>query len=249
MSRTIYHRTSLAPFHTTRWSMVLRVRTQDSALADESLEALCHQYWPPLYAYVRRCGHAPQDAEDLTQGFFARLLEKDWLKRADPENGRLRTFLLTAMKRFCANEWDRHSAAKRGGRIPHADINSEEGERLLAEVSTLPDESAFDRTWGLTVLRATMDRLRAEYAQAGRLSDFECIKPTLTAPRGGVDYATLAKELGALPATARSLVHRLRKRFRELFREEVAATVAVEEEIDDEMRALAAALSHYDDDE
>jgi DNA-directed RNA polymerase specialized sigma24 family protein len=236
--------TRFARFHTTRWSVVVRAQSPGTGAADESLESLCRQYWPPLYAYVRSRGHPPHDAQDLTQGFFARMLEKDWLAPADRNQGKLRSFLLTAMKRFLANEWERSHAAKRGGLHDITSMDTEEGERLLASAATLPEQPAFDRTWALTVLQSTLRRLRAEYGQAGKLREYERIKPALTAVRGEIDYDAIAADLRVLPASARSLVHRLRKRFRELFREEVAGTVATPEEIDDEMRALVAALDH-----
>jgi RNA polymerase sigma-70 factor (ECF subfamily) len=236
--------TRSAQFHTTRWSVVMRAQSTPKGAADESLESLCRQYWPPLYAYVRGRGHPPHDAQDLTQEFFARLLEKNWLAAADRSKGKLRSFLLTAMKRFLANEWDRSHAAKRGGLRDITSIDTEEGEQLLASAATLPEEPAFDRTWALTVLHSTLRRLRAEYEQAGKLREYERIKPALTSLRGEIDYDAVAADLRVLPASARSLVHRLRKRFRELSREEVAGTVATPEEIDDEMRTLVAALGH-----
>jgi DNA-directed RNA polymerase specialized sigma24 family protein len=236
--------TRFARFHTTRWSVVVGAQSRIPGATDASLESLCRQYWPPLYAYVRSRGHPPHDAQDLTQGFFARMLEKDWLAAADRNQGKLRSFLLTAMKRFLANEWERSHAAKRGGLHDITSMDTEEGERLLASAATLPEEPAFDRAWAHTVLKSTLRRLRSEYEQAGKLREYERIKPSLTAVRGEIDYDAIAADLRVLPASARSLVHRLRMRFRELFREEVAGTVAAPEEIDDEMRALVAALDH-----
>jgi RNA polymerase sigma factor (sigma-70 family) len=233
-----------ARFQTTRWSLVVRAQSSAAEAAEASLESLCRQYWAPLYSFIRSRGHAPQDAQDLTQEFFARLLEKRWLDTADPAKGKLRSFLLTAVKRFLANERDRAHAAKRGGLEHITSMDTEEGERLLASAATLPEEPAFDRAWALTLLEATLRRLRAEYEQAGKLREYERIKPALTSERGEIDYDAIAADLRVLPASARSLVHRLRKRFRELFREEVAGTVAVPEEIDEEMRALVAALGH-----
>jgi DNA-directed RNA polymerase specialized sigma24 family protein len=234
--------TRFARFHTTRWSVV--VGAQSPGTADASLESLCRQYWPPLYAYVRSRGHPPHDAQDLTQGFFAKLLEKNWLAAADRSQGKLRSFLLTAMKRFLANERERAHAAKRGGLHDITSMDTGEGERLLAAAATLPEQPAFDRIWALTVLQATLRRLSAEYGQAGKLREYDRIKPSLTAMRGEIDYDAIAADLHVLPASARSLVHRLRKRFRELFREEVAGTVATMDDIDDEMRALVASLGH-----
>jgi RNA polymerase sigma-70 factor (ECF subfamily) len=231
-------------FLTTRWSVVLRAQSKDPGTADAPLAALCRQYWSPLYAFIRSRGHATQDAQDLTQEFFARFLEKRWLDAADRSQGKLRSFLLTAVKRFLSNEWDRSRAAKRGGLHEITSIDTEEGEKLLASAATLPEEPAFDRAWALTLLQATLRRLRAEYEQAGKLREYELIKPSLTALHGEIAYEAIAADLQVLPASARSLVHRLRKRFRELFREEVADTVGSPEEIDEEMRALVVSLGH-----
>lgn len=234
--------TRAAGFQPTRWSVVMGAQGKDPGAADAALESLCRQYWPPLYAYVRGRGHRPHDAQDLTQEFFARLLEKRWLDAADRSRGKLRSFLLTAMKRFLANEWDRSRAAKRGGLHNITSMDTEEGEKLLAAAATLPEEPGFDRAWALTLLQSTLARLRAEYEQAGKVHEYERIKPALTAAHGEIDYDAMAAALRVLPVSARSLVHRLRKRFRELFREEVAGTVAAPQEVDDEVRALVAAL-------
>jgi RNA polymerase sigma-70 factor (ECF subfamily) len=232
--------TRRGPFLTTHWSLVLQAR--GTAPAAASLEALCRQYWPPLYAYIRQRGHAPQDAQDLTQAFFARLLEKHWLEAADPARGRFRSFLLMALKRFLTNAWDHERAQKRGGGAVFA-VDPQELERLpLADPAALPGEALFDRQWALALLEAVMRRLRDEHAAAGRLAEYELLKPCLTAERGELDYTALGVVLGLTPVSARSAVHRLRKRFRDLFREEVAATVDDPAEIDDELRAVVAAL-------
>jgi RNA polymerase sigma-70 factor (ECF subfamily) len=237
-------RTRHADFHTTRWSIVIGAQGRSARDPDASLESLCQQYWPPLYAYVRRCGHSRHDSQDLTQEFFARLLEKDWLAAVEPARGRLRSFLLMAMKRFLANEWDRSRTLKRGGGTGVVSLDAEEGEHLFASggPATQPAESLFDHNWALTLMEATMRRLREEYATAGQQAAFELLKPGLTAARGETDYDTLAAALETKPASARSAMHRLRKRFREIFRTEVAGTVATPGEVDDEMRAVIAAL-------
>lgn len=229
-------------FRTTRWSVVSAAQGKSSgADAAQSLETLCRQYWPPLYAYVRHRGHAVHDAQDLTQAFFARLLEKDWLAAADRERGRFRTFLLMALKRFLANEWDRSQAQKRGGGVKIIHLEA-------AEDISIPDpqvttaESLYERRWALTLLESVLGRLREEYEVAGRGTHYEQLKPYLTAARGGIDYEALGAALGMLPASARSAVHRLRKRFRELFRDEVSSTVADPADVDDEIRAVIAAL-------
>lgn len=231
-----------ATFRTTRWSVVFAAqRKSSSADVEESLETLCRQYWPPLYAYVRHRGHAVHDAQDLTQAFFARLLEKDWLAAADRERGRFRTFLLMALKRFLANEWDRSQTKKRGGGVNI--VNLEAAESIsIPDPRTTTAESLFERRWALTLLESVMERLRAEYDAAGRSGHYEQLKPYLTAARGGIDYEELGVALGMQPASARSAVHRLRKRFRELFRDEVASTVADPADVEDEMRSVIAAL-------
>lgn len=230
-----------AVFHTTRWSVVLAAQGKSSKDARQSLETLCNQYWAPLYAYVRHRGHAEHDAQDLTQAFFARLLEKDWLATAESERGRFRTFLLMALKRFLANEWDRSQALKRGGSAKIVSLDAVEP-ISLPDSQALSVESLYERRWALTLLESVMQRLREEHEAAGRLAEYERLKPCLTAERGGIDYDALAAALNMQPASARSSVHRLRKRFRELFRDEVAGTVADPSDVDDEMRAVIDAL-------
>lgn len=237
--------TRRAAFQTTRWSVVLAAQGKSSdGDAFSSLEALCRQYWPPLYAYVRHRGHAAHDAQDLTQAFFARLLEKDWLTAADRESGRFRSFLLMALKRFLANEWDRCQAQKRGGGSEWISLDAGEAESLYARggLTSLPAESLYEKRWALTLLETVMRRLREEQEHAGRLGEYETLKPCLTAERGSIPYEELALALKMEPASARSAVHRLRKRFREIFREEVAGTVVHPDDVEDEMRAVVAAL-------
>lgn len=229
-------------FHTTRWSVVLAAQAKTAADAQQSLDALCRQYWPPLYAYVRFRGHSEHDAQDLTQAFFARLLEKSWLAAAERERGRFRTFLLMALKRFLANEWDRLQAQKRGGSTRIVSFDAVES-LALPDPKALSAESLYERRWALTLLESVMQRLRAEHEAAGRLAEYEQLKPCLTAERGGINYEALAAALNIQPASARSTVHRLRKRFREVFRDEVAGTVADPADVNDEMQAVIAALA------
>jgi len=238
-------RTRQGAFLTTRWSVVLAAQGRTAQGAAESLEALCRQYWPPLYAFVRQRGHARHDAQDLTQAFFAKLLEKGWLTTADREQGRFRSFLIMALKRFMANEWDRSQAQKRGGGSTMISLDAEAVERLECGLvfTALPADALYDQRWALTLLEAAMQRLRAEYEAAGKSAEYELLKPSLTAERGELDYAGMAAALKMEPASARSAVHRLRRRFREIFREEVAGTVADPAEVEDEMRAVIAALA------
>lgn len=234
-----------AAFHTTRWSVVLAAQGKSPGEdVFSSLEALCRQYWPPLYAYVRHRGHAAHDAQDLTQAFFARLLEKDWLTAADRESGHFRSFLLMALKRFLANEWDRSRAQKRGGGAEWISLNVVEVEGLYArgDLAAMPADFLYEKRWALTLLETVMRRLREEQESAGRLAEYETLKSCLTADRGAIAYDELALALKMEPASARSAVHRLRKRFREIFREEVAGTVAHPGDVEDEMRAVVAAL-------
>jgi RNA polymerase sigma factor (sigma-70 family) len=231
-------------FVTTRWSVVLAARSGGTPESAAALETICRAYWPPLYALVRRQGHAPHDAQDLTQEFFARLLEKDFLRAADREKGRLRTFLAVALKRFLANEWDRVRAQKRGGGV--APVSFDTGvaeERYLQQgPEAVSAERLYERQWALTLLEQTLGRLRAEHQAAGKEGEFDALKGTLTAERGAIAYAELAARLNATEGAARVAVHRLRKRFRELFRAAIADTVENPADVDDEVRYVARVL-------
>lgn len=235
--------TSRSVFCTTRWSLVLLARADTSSDSAASLETLCRQYWPPLYAYVRGRGHSLHDAQDLTQEFFSRLLAKNWLSAADPARGRFRSFLLIALKRFLANEWDHAQAQKRGGTMQRFELDPQELAEIPAPESMAGDADAlYDRQWALALLQKVMQRLRAEHVEAGRVVEYEQLKPCLVAERGELDYEALATLLKMSAVSTRSVVHRLRKRFREMFREEVAATVEKDDDIEEEMRAVITAL-------
>ncbi len=231
-------------FPQTHWSLVLAASRRGSPESDAALEIICRAYWHPLYAYARHCGHAPHDAQDLTQEFFATLLDKHWLETADREKGRLRTFLIVALKNFMAKQWRRASSQKRGGGLAHAPMDTQFAESRYAIDATVkqnPDE-VFDRQWALTLLDLTLKRLQGEFA-GSKPQDFDILKGTLMAAHGGIDYAAIASELGVSPGAARVGVHRLRKRFREIYREEIAKTLAEGADIDGELRHLAAALA------
>ena len=232
-------------FVTTHWSVVLSARQKDSPQSAAALETLCRTYWYPLYAYVRRQGQSPHDAQDLTQGFFARLLQKDYLKAAAREKGRFRTFLIVALKRFLANEWDHDRAQKRGGGQPPLSLDTELAEERyrIEPVEGATADRIFERRWALTLLDRTMTRLREEFTTAGRAEDFKRLKACLTAERGDISYAEIAAALGQSEGTVRVAVHRLRKRFRDIFREEIAHTVSSPEEIDEEVRYLMGVLA------
>jgi len=229
-------------FATTHWSVVLSAGHSETTRGRNALAALCETYWYPLYAYVRRQGHSPHDAEDLTQGFFARLLETESLGGVLPEKGKFRTFLLVALKRFLTNEWHHANSQKRGGgsfRVPLQGHTAET--RYVAEPSEqLTAEKLYERRWALTLLDRVLSRLRDEFNAVGKKEQFEKLKPYLMAERESIPYAEAVVVLGMNEGSIKVAVYRLRRRFRQLFREEVAHTVARPEEIDEEIRHLLA---------
>jgi RNA polymerase sigma-70 factor (ECF subfamily) len=230
-------------FATTRWSVVLGAGAGSPA-ADDALAKLCRAYWYPLYAFVRRQGHGPHDAQDLTQGFFARLLEKQDLAAVDRSKGRFRSFLLAAMKHFLANEWDRARAQKRGGGIALISIDDAEAEGRYAhepaEQSTA--EQLFDRRWALTLLDQVLARLEEEMARSGKRALFDALKFSLTGARAAA-YEEIARSLGTTEGALKVAIHRLRDRYRTLLREEIADTVGSAADLDEELHHLFAALS------
>ena len=248
MSRSSDQSSSAEPFPahfvTTRWTVVMTARVKASPESEDALQTLCKAYWPPLYSFVRRLGNAPHDAQDLTQEFFARLLQKDWLGAVERERGRFRTFLIMAVKRFLANEWDKHCAARRGGGQACLPLDTQFAEECYL-ADTGPSQSAdhlYERQWALTLLDQAMARLRAEYESDGRGGDFQRLKTYLTAGRGEIPYDQVAGELGTSEGAARVAVHRLRKRFREVFRAAVADTVSSAEDVDEEMHYVVEVL-------
>jgi RNA polymerase sigma factor (sigma-70 family) len=230
-------------FQTTRWTVVLAARDKHDPTGQQAMDLLCRAYWYPLYAFVRRSGRSPEDAQDQTQAFFARLLEKDFLRAVAPEKGRFRTFLLMALKRFMANEWHKSQAAKRGGGQLHLSIDASEAEeRYAAEpVDGLSPEMLYDRRWAFTLLERAMARLREESESHGKGNAFEHLKEFLTAADDS-SYTELATRLDSTEGAVRVAVHRLRKRFRDVFREELAETVTPEK-LDEELRHLRDILS------
>ena len=231
-------------FATTHWSLVLAAGKGAAADVQEALANLCQTYWYPLYAYVRRQGHQPDDAQDLTQAFFARLLEKHYLQSADPERGRFRSFLLTAFKRFLSKERDRERAKRRGGGRKLLPLDFEAGERRysLEPAHEVTAERIYEQRWALTLLDRVFARLRDEFDQAGKQKDFNCLKVYLTGEAGTPSYQEAAAELGRTEGAVKVAVHRLRRRYRDLVREEIAQTVAGLEDVDEELRHLFAAL-------
>ena len=232
------------PFATTRWTVVLSARERLSPESGAALESLCRTYWFPVYAFARRSGRSSHDAEDLTQAFFVRLMEKDWLADVAREKGRFRSFLMVAMKRFMANDLDRALAEKRGGgRIAPLDTGRAESRYAAEPDRTGEADRVYERRWALTLLERAMAALRAHYAESGRERDFEIMKPFLISDRTTVDHAAFARELGCSEGAARVALHRLRKRFRDAFREAVRDTVADPADFEDEMRHVVAVLA------
>lgn len=226
-------------FQTTNWSLILRATGGSSSEARAALAGLVEVYWPPVYAFIRRRGLQPADAEDLTQSYFALFFEKDYLRDFRPEAGRFRTFLRASVGHFLANEWDRERAKKRGGGAPRLSLDAASvEERLRLEpVDRLTPEAIFERQWAAAVLTRCLERLREEQAGAGG-ARFERLKPFLTGEGAPTDYAAIGAELGTSAGALRVAVHRLRRRFAAVLREEVAHTVASPDEVDAEIRFL-----------
>jgi len=233
-------------FATTQWSLVLRAgQGSDSAIA--ALATLCERYWYPLYAYIRRKGATTHQAQDLTQEFFARLLDKNAIASASPERGRFRGFLLTSLKNFLTNEWEKGQALKRGGGQPQIslqlNLDSAESRMSLEPTHNLTPERWFERQWALLLLELVMKRLQAEQEAAGKGQQFELLKEALAGGAERLAYAEIAAELSLSEEAARQAASRLRKRYREILREEVSHTVTSAEEVDDEIRSLFQVLS------
>jgi RNA polymerase sigma-70 factor (ECF subfamily) len=230
---------SRAAFATTRWSLVRAAGTGGSA-PEEALERLCRGYWAPIYAFVRRKGFSPPDAQDLTQAFFARVLRRETFSQADPRRGRFRTFLLSALSCFLADEHRKATRQKRGG---GQELLSLEGSQMEEQFLEVPSPEAgpgelFDRRWRLSLLQQALRRLEAEFVAADKARDFALLKEFLTAPATVGAYDPVAAELGTQPRTVAVMIHRLRRRFRELVREEVAQTVTDPTEFEEELRQL-----------
>ena len=232
-------------FATTHWSVIVRAGatpTPDSAVA---LDRLCRQYWQPLYYFVRRRGHNEHDAQDLTQGFFARLLEKDLLGAADRKRGRFRTFLLAALENYLTNEWDRANRQKRGGdrqilSLDHTE-SAEEGYQLLPPDKATPDQ-IYEQRWAQAVLEAVLHRLREEFDGRDGSAKFDMLKEFLFSDRGEVSYAEAAARVGLSESATKSAIYRFRQRYGQLFAEEIAQTVERREDVDDEIRHLLSVL-------
>jgi RNA polymerase sigma-70 factor (ECF subfamily) len=229
-------------FPTTRWSLIVASRQRPTTQARDALAHLCASYWYPLYAFVRRRPTRIEDAQDLTQGFFACLLEKEYLKDFDRERGRFRAFLLGAFRHVIANERDREHTIKRGGGRPPISLDMQEAERryLLDPGHDVTPEKLYERRWAMTLLDRALKRLRTE---SGQVSQFDRFKIFLTGEPAGVSYSEIAAELGMSEGALKVAVHRLRRKFREVLRAEIADTVASPEEVKEEMQYLLSVVS------
>lgn len=230
-------------FVTTHWSVVLRAGGAGSTQSAGALAELCRAYWYPLYAFVRRQGHSPANAQDLTQEFFARLLEGDALKTADPQKGRFRSFLLALLKRMLVSEWRREHRQKRGGGAAVFSLDEQEAEdRYRFEpADAVTPETVFERRWAETVLERVLTRLEAE--SQGHALGFASLQPYLVEDKGTAPFAQTAAKLGVTEPALKAVVYRLRVRYGEIFREEIAHTVEKPEEVEEEIRHLLAILA------
>jgi RNA polymerase sigma factor (sigma-70 family) len=233
-------------FVTTRWTLVAAAAADSSdPQRQEALGDLCQAYWPPLYAFLRRRGHSPEDAQDLTQGFFARVLERRDFRAADPARGRFRSFLLSALQHYTINEHERASTVKRGGRVRRLSLDFEEVERtyvLEARHDDSPDR-VFNRKWAAISLDRALVRLRDECHTSGKGALADALLPYLTDTGQLPAYRTVAEQLGLTEGATKVAVHRLRQRFGAILRLEIAETVLAPADVDDEVRELIRALS------
>ena len=232
-------------FATTHWSVVLGAGDASSPEAEAALTRLCQTYWLPVYAFVRKRGHSPEQAQDLTQGFFANFLEKQHVTKANRERGRFRSFLMTSVENFLRNENDRAQAQKRGGGRQLLSLDEQDAEaRYLCEPTTEMDPAkAFEQRWAATLLDTVLRRLQAEFGATGRGALFEALQPQLWGDAESTPYPELAERFGLTLANVKITAHRLRQRYRELLREEIAHTVALPSQIDDEIRHLMQVVS------
>jgi RNA polymerase sigma-70 factor (ECF subfamily) len=224
--------------------MVLAASRRRTPESDAALENLCGAYWYPLYAYVRRRGHTREDAEDLTQAFFAKFLAKNYLDGLSAEQGRFRAFLLASLKHFLANEWDKSQRLKRGGAVVHLPLDwlTADTKYQSSMASEPSPDAAYDREWALALLNKVIVRLQLECESDGSAAQFETLKIFLTAGKGAMPYAEAAEKLKMQESAVRVAVHRLRKRYRLLLRDEIAQTLADPAHVDQEMQVLFGAF-------
>jgi len=233
------------PFMTTQWSVVLAAKASDRGRSRQALAILCEKYWQPLYAYVRRRGYTVEEAQDLVQEFFTRLIEKDYLRNVHRERGKFRAFLLAAMKNFLANEWDKATAKKRGGGVPPMpmDFATAESRCIVGPDYALPPDKIYEQQWALSLMEQVLARLLEEQASVGRMALFEGLNAYLTVGEQRMGYGKIADDLGMSKGAVKVAAHRLRKRYRELLREEILQTVSDPEDVDKELGELFALLS------
>ncbi len=231
-------------FATTQWSIVLAAKDGTETEVRRALDFLCNAYWYPLYAYLRRHGQDPDQARDLTQAFFADLLEKHRLQSIDPAKGRFRSFLLASLKNFLLHEVEKSQTLKRGGGIRTLSMDAEGAEirYKLEPVDTLTPDQIFERRWGLTMMERAMERLEVETASGSNPAQFEQLKGYVTGAGAETSYREVAEQIGMTEGAIKTAVHRMRTRYGRLLREEIGETVADPSEIDDEVRHLLAVV-------
>ena len=232
-------------FLTTRWTIVLAAGGRGTPQSDVALEELCRTYWYPLYVYVRRHGHSREDAEDLTQAFFARLLEKNYLEGVSSDQGKFRAFLLMAIKRFLANEWDRANSQKRGGGVMPLSLDWQDADTRyqINPADNISPDKLYDRAWATTVLERVITRLRDENNADGKSTLYSHLERFLMVGKDAISYGQTAQALNMSEGAVRVAVHRLRRRYRELLREEITQTLSNPALADEEMQALFSALN------
>ena len=232
-------------FATTHWSVVLAAKQGNSSEASAALEKLCRAYWPPLYAYIRRQGHGVAEAQDLTQEFFARLLERDYLARLDQQQGKFRSFLLAFVKHFLSEQREKAGAQKRGGGQTLLSLDAGEGEEgyVSEPVDELTPEQIFERRWVQTLLQRAFDRLTAEYVRANQAALFAALIDFQPRQSGSLTYAQLGAHLGTTEAAVKSAMQRMRERHREILREVIAQTVSSAKEVEEEIRHMREVLN------
>jgi RNA polymerase sigma-70 factor (ECF subfamily) len=233
-----------ARFATTRWTLVVRAAAPDGSESRQALASLCQTYWFPLYAYLRRRGHAKERAEDFTQAFFAHLLEKQALSKVNPERCRFRSFLLASLKNFLADDWRRAQTQKRGGgkRILSLEMGQAETRYSIEPGDHMTAEMLFERSWAMTVIGRGLEKLKSEYRNTDRGPFFDRLKGHMTMEPDASSYAEVAVELGMTEGAVRVAVHRMRQRLRDLIRAEVADTVTTTDQLEEEIRDLFRAL-------